>query len=237
MWKIILVGGLGGILPSLMDKVQAWNSGEIQKWLETAPNFTIAIVVASVPTIVYFLIGALVAAIYESQSAQKALLIGLGAPAFIIASVNNNGSPENPKMLEIASILDLFVVDRAHAESALKSQVQLNLQAFSADQTCSTCVVTYLSANGEAIATESLTSSQAPDVLTVPNDAKVLQFRGDDTNPAELDLRQLDAIQSPDQGPTVIDVGVARSYWNDLSRAFGAKGVEPYNFSVEVEKQ
>ncbi|MFN7101551.1 MAG: hypothetical protein ACK4N1_02920 [Pseudorhizobium sp.] len=236
MWKITLVGGIGGVLPSLMDKVQAWNSGEIQKWLETAPNFTIAIVVASVPTIVYFLIGALVAAVYESQSAQKALLIGLGAPAFIIASFNNS-SPENPKILQIASILDFLAVDRAHAESALNPQIQLNLQAFSADQRCSTCVVTYLSASGEAIATESLASSQAPDVLTVPDNAKVLQFRGDDTNPAELDLRQLDASPAPDRGPTIIDVGVARSYWNDLSRAFGAKGVEPYNFSVEVEKQ
>jgi hypothetical protein len=234
MWKIILVGGTGGLLPSLTDKAQAWNSGEIHKWLETAPNFWTAVAVASVPSVVYFLIGALVAAVYESQNLQKALLIGLGAPAFIVASVDNG--PQSPSVLRIAQVVDFSFVGRVHAETALSPQVKLNIEGFSTEQVCSTCVVTYLGANGEPIATESLASNRSADVLTVPEDATVLQFRGDNTNPAELDLKQLDAVASPDHGPIVIGISVARSYWNDLTRSFGAKGVEPYNFSVEVEK-
>ncbi|HEX2146899.1 MAG TPA: hypothetical protein VHG11_04520, partial [Pseudorhizobium sp.] len=225
---------VGGVLPSLLDKVQAWNSGEVQRWLETAPNLTIAIVVACAPTAFYFLIGGLIAAIYESQSAQKALLIGLGAPAFILSAVNNTGN--QPSQIQLAATLHMGIIGAAFAQSATESpDVQLKLHEAITGQGCGDCFVTFLGAGGETIATEPLSQVAGSGSVSVPEETQVILFDGSDANAAELDLRQLEASRAPNGGPVTLDVGINRSYWNDLARSFGAKDVQPYSFSVETD--
>ncbi len=235
MWRIALIGGLGGVLPTLLDKVQAWNSGEVQTWLETAPNIAIAVVVAGVPTAFYFMIGALIAYVYESQSAQKALLIGLGAPAFILTAVDNGHN--QPAELQVASSFSIGFVGAAFAQSGAGSaDVQLKLEGPSLAQGCGDCSVTFLGPSGEAIASEPL-SSAASGVLNVPSETQVIRFNGSDANAAELDLRQLETPVTAAEGPVTLDVGINRSYWNDLARSFGAKSVQPYSFSIEAAKE
>lgn len=232
MWKIILVGGIGGLLPSLLEKSQAWNNGIIAIWLMTAPNIWIAILVASVPMIIYFVIGALMAAVYESQSAQKALLIGLGAPASILTYVS--GAQQEPSQLKVADAVQFRIIGTAHAQSgAIPPDVQLKLDGSFPGQACVDCSVTFLGGDGRPIAIEPLVPS-SPNALSVPDDTEVLLFKGPATNPAELDLRQLDTSRVAGEGPVTLDVGVNRSYWNDLARSFGARDVQPYNFSIEA---
>jgi len=235
MWRIVLIGGLGGILPSLLDKVQAWNSGEVEKWLESAPNIGIAVMVAGVPTAFYFMIGALIAHVYESQSAQKALLIGLGAPAFILTAVDNGR--DQPGQLQLASSLSAGFVGTAFAQSGTGSaDVQLKLEESFMAHGCGDCSVTFLGASGEAIASEPL-SSGVSGILNVPNETQVILFNGSDANAAELDLRQLEPSGTAAEGPVTLDVGINRSYWNDLARSFGAKSVQPYSFSIEAAQE
>jgi hypothetical protein len=71
----------------------------------------------------------------------------------------------------------------------------------------------------------------------VPDAAQVLVFSGSNANPAELDLRQLDQATTSSTGTVTLGVDLNRSYWNDLSRSFGAKGVQPYDFKVQVDRQ
>ena len=59
---------------------------------------------------------------------------------------------------------------------------------------------------------------------------------GANANSAAIDVRSLDAKLTQTQGPVTLDVNVNRSYWNDLSRSFGAKAVQPYDFSVDVAR-
>ena len=235
MWRIALIGGLGGILPSLLDKMQAWNSGEVQTWLGSAPNVGVAVLVALVPTAFYFMTGALIAHLYESQSAQKALLIGLGAPAFILTAVDNGRN--QAAELQVGSSLSAGFVSAAFAQSEVGSvDLQLKLEESVAGQGCENCTVTFLGASGEAIANEPL-SSATSGVLSVPSETQVIRFDGPDANAAELDLRQLETPGAAAEGPVTLDVGINRSYWNDLARSFGAKSVQPYSFSIEAVKE
>ncbi|MCF6370144.1 hypothetical protein [Rhizobium halophilum] len=236
MWRIVLIGGLGGVLPSLLDKVQAWNSGEVARWLESAPNPLIAILVAAVPIAFYFLCGALIAAIYESQSAQKALLIGLGAPAFILSAVNNTN--DQPNQIQITGSLGAGLVGVAFARSVAASpDVQLKLDNLVTGQGCGDCSVTFLGEGRQPIAREPLSQAAQSGPLTVPEETQVILFNGSDANAAELDLRQLEASGMSSEGPVTLDVGIRRSYWNDLARSFGAKDVQPYSFSIESDQR
>ena len=233
MWRIMLVGGLGGILPSLLDKAEAWNSGEIHKWLESAPVLWIALLVACAPTVLYFVIGAVVAAVYEKQDLQKALLLGLGAPAFIAAAVGTaDKEPQNPLVAQSA----LFgFVGAAHAQANVAdTNVQLNVEGLVRNDVCVTCVVTFLGEDGRPISTSPLVSANPTSTIVVPGGTESLYFTGPSANPAELNLGQVKA-EAP--GDVVLDVGVNRSYWNDFARSLGAKNVEPFDFKVTVEGQ
>ena len=71
----------------------------------------------------------------------------------------------------------------------------------------------------------------------MPDAAQVLVFSGSNANPAELDLRQLDQATTSSTGTVTLGVDLNRSYWNDLRRSNGAKGVQPYDFKVQVDRQ
>lgn len=83
---IALVGGFGGIAPSLVDKAQALYSGDVEKWLTTTANPWISVACALAAIVVFFIIGGAIALIYREQQLQKALLLGIGAPALIMAA-------------------------------------------------------------------------------------------------------------------------------------------------------
>ena len=71
----------------------------------------------------------------------------------------------------------------------------------------------------------------------MPDAAQVLVFSGTNANPAELDLRQLEQAPTSSTCTVTLGVDLNRSYWNDLSCSFGAKGVQPYDFKVQVDRQ
>ncbi len=222
------------MLPTLVDKVEAWNEGVVMLWLGTAPNVWIAILVALIPMVVYFIIGAIVAYVYEDQSVQKALLLGIGAPAFIVASVNNAGNP--PEQIKIAYSGSLGFVTSAYAQSSGSGpEVYLDVGKFVGGKGCETCTVTFWGADGKPIATEPLATAPSA-TIEVPNTAKILEFRGMDTNPAQVDLGKVYQGYASGNGKVTLDVDINRSYWNDFNRSLGAKGTQPYNFDVQLAR-
>lgn len=231
MWKILLVGGLGGALPNLVDKVAAWNEGAIHIWLLSAPNIWIALLVAMVPVALYFLIGSIVATVYENQSLQKAFLLGLGAPAFIVASANTDGAKPTD-IIKVTSFGLSAVVSTAYAQATRDSpEVRLNIGRVA--DACGACEIKFLGADGNTISTAPLDAPSA-EVINVPDGAKIIEFSGADANPAKLDLDRLGGGTSVSGGSVTLDVDLNRSYWNDLNRSFGVKAVQPYNFDVRV---
>jgi len=234
MWRIALIGGAGGVLPTLVDKVEAWNEGVVTVWLGSAPNVWIAILVALIPMIVYFIIGAIVAYVYEDQSMQKALLLGIGAPAFIVASVGNTG--DQPEQIKVTRSEGLSLVSSAYAQFAgREAEVYLDVGKFTSGNGCDTCTVTFWGADGKPIATQPLATAPSA-TIEVPDTAKVLEFRGMDTNPAQVDLGEVHQGYTSGTGKITLDVDVNRSYWNDFNRSLGAKGVQPYNFDVQLAR-
>lgn len=222
------------MLPTLVDKVEAWNEGVVSIWLLTAPNFWIAILVAVIPMLVYFLIGAIVAAVYEDQNLQKAFLLGIGAPAFIVASVSNAGN--RPEQIKVTHADGLGFVTSAYAQSSIgEPEVYLDVGRFTDGKGCVTCTVTFWGADGKPIATEPLATASSA-TIEVPNSAKVLEFRGMDTNPAQVDLGKVYQGYTSGTGKVTLDVDLNRSYWNDFSRSLGAKSIQPYNFDVQLAR-
>jgi len=234
MWRIALIGGTGGVLPTLVDKLEAWNGGEVSIWLVSAPSVWIAILVAVIPMIAYFVIGAVIAAVYEDQSVQKALLLGIGAPAFIVASVG--GSDNRPEQIKVTHLDGLGFVTSAFAQSSVgEPEIYLDVGKFASGGGCETCTVTFWGADGKPIATEPLATASSA-TIEVPNTAKVLEFRGVDTNPAQVDLGKVYQGYTGGDGKVTLDIDINRSYWNDFSRSLGAKGTQPYNFDVQLAR-
>ncbi|MBY5698943.1 hypothetical protein [Rhizobium leguminosarum] len=235
---IALVGGFGGIAPSLVDKAQALYSGDVEKWLTTTANPWISVSCALAAIVVFFIIGGAIALIYREQQLQKALLLGIGAPALIMAAAQ--GSAANPRPIEVSSAASLFgIVGVARAQDGTRSlppRVELKVNPGWTQGECQTCDIKFLGGDGQIISSEPLSSSQAPGAVNVPLGTETILLSGANANTATVDVRNLGARLPQTQGSVTLDVNVNRSYWNDLSRSFGAKAVQPYDFSVDVAK-
>lgn len=232
-----LVGGFGGIAPSLVDKAQALYGGEVEKWLKTADSPMISIGCAFVAILVYFVIGAAIALIYKEQQLQKALLLGIGAPALIMAATQ--GGANSPQQISIGPQAGLFdLVGSAYAQGAGEAPpLDLRVNPNWEKGKCQTCDIKFLGKDGQVIAREPLTQGDQPPVaLDVPKDTRTIVLSGANANPATIDVESLGSRLPQRQGPVTLDLGVNRSYWNDLTRSFGAKSVQPYDFSVDVAK-
>lgn len=240
---IAMVGGFGGTAPSLVDKAQALYSGDVEKWLTSTANPWISVACALGAITVFFVIGAAIALIYREQQLQKALLLGIGAPALIMAAAQ--GSSVNPKPIEVRPvevkpISGLFsIAGVAYAQDGNRSlppRVELRVSPGWTEGECQTCDIKFLGGDGQIIASEPLSASPAPGAVNVPLGTETIVLSGANANSAAIDVRNLGARLPQTQGPVTLDVNVNRSYWNDLSRSFGAKAVQPYDFSVDVAK-
>ncbi|OWV79528.1 hypothetical protein ATY77_26410 [Rhizobium sp. R634] len=235
---IAMVGGFGGTAPSLVDKAQALYSGDVEKWLTSTANPWISVACALGAITVFFVIGAAIALIYREQQLQKALLLGIGAPALIMAAAQ--GSSVNPKPIEVKPVSSLFsIAGAAYAQDGNRSlppRVELRVNPGWTEGECQTCDIKFLGSDGQIIASEPLSASPAPGAVNVPLGTEMIVLSGANANSAAIDVRNLDAKLPQTQGPVTLDVNVNRSYWNDLSRSFGAKTVQPYDFSVDVAK-
>jgi len=234
MWRIFAIGGAGGVMPSLVDKVQAWNDGEMTVWLRTAENYWIAIGVACVPLVIYFVVGSVVAVAYENQSLQKALLLGIGAPAFIVASVDNGG--KTTAEITVTKMAKLEIVSTAYADSpGGTAEIELYIGNLRRGGDCDDCVVAFLDEDYRPITIFPLASVRS-DTIDVPAEAKILEFRGRGANTIQFDITQIHSRGYASQAKIVLQVDIRRSYWNDFNRSFGAKEVQPFNFDVRVSQ-
>lgn len=234
---IAMVGGFGGTAPSLVDKAQALYSGDVEKWLTTTANPWISVACAVGAIAVFFIIGAAIALIYREQQLQKALLLGIGAPALIMAAAQ--GSSTNPKPIEVKPpVSGLFsIVGAAYAQDrSLPPRVELKVNPGWTQGECETCDIKFLGRDGQLISSEPLSASPAPGGVNVPLGTETIVLSGANANSAAIDVKDLGARLPERQGPVTLDVNVNRSYWNDLSRSFGAKAVQPYDFSVDVAR-
>ncbi|PDT15927.1 hypothetical protein CO670_15660 [Rhizobium sp. J15] len=240
---IAMVGGFGGTAPSLVDKAQALYSGDVEKWLTSTANPWISVACALGAITVFFVIGAAIALIYREQQLQKALLLGIGAPALIMAAAQ--GSSVSPKPIEVRPaevrpISGLFsITGVAYAQDGNRSlppRVELRVSPGWTAGECQTCDIKFLGGDGQIIASEPLPASPAPGAVNVPLGTETIVLSGANANSAAIDVRNLGTRLPQTQGPVTLDVNVNRSYWNDLSRSFGAKAVQPYDFSVDVAK-
>ncbi|MFB9952227.1 hypothetical protein ACFFP0_25575 [Rhizobium puerariae] len=237
MFKIALVGGFGGVAPSLVDKAQAFASGEIERWLVSAPNPLISVLCASVAVAVYFGIGAAIAVIYKEQELQKALLLGIGAPALIMAATQ--GDAQAPKPIEVGWGLIGSLVGTAYAQGVtneLPGQFELKVDSSWSKGECPTCGVTFLGRDGKVLSAQPLSPEEQTTAIAVPKEAATIVLSGANTNAASIDVKDLEVGAAPKSGPVTLGVDVNRSYWNDLTRSFGARSVKPYDFRVQIER-
>ena len=177
----IFWGGLGGILPNVVQKAQ--------ELLKSAPD-------TAVDSIIYptFLIGvALVACIggiivaaFREQDSRKALFLGISAPALIMvvasAPAQNNSTPTAdvppaaaPMMRQQSFLPSLFSNAYADESAPAAPQSTRTIEVLAHDST-DTFQTEFLGTNDSVIQTETLSLPTLAAKLTVPATATSVRF-------------------------------------------------------------
>ncbi|PWW04238.1 hypothetical protein DFR52_101932 [Hoeflea marina] len=237
---VAMAGGFGGIAPSLVDKARSLQSGEAAKWLRDGDDVLFALLCGLGAMAVFFLIGSAVALIYKESVLSKAMLLGIGAPALIMAAAAAGGSGQTVVDLTpaggVSGGLNLpALVSRAYAQqpdAATAKDFELIVNP-PAGGGCKACSIQVLGKDQQLLAVQQLDNASAATTLSLPEDAATIVFSGADTNSATIDVESL-----PPQvgGAVALDIGRDRNYWNDLQRSFGNRSVQPYDFKVQLQK-
>ena len=97
---IVLAGGFGGIAPSLIDKAHGLQSGAIEVWLAGGNDILVPVLCSLGAMALFFVIGAAVSIIYNETVLSKAMILGIGAPALIMAAAAAGGGGTKPAHVE-----------------------------------------------------------------------------------------------------------------------------------------
>jgi len=233
---IALAGGFGGIAPSLIDKARGLQSGEIAKWLSDGNDIFVPIICSLAAMAVFFLIGAAVALIYRENVLSKAMVLGIGAPALIMAAAAAGGQGGKPVDVSQTSIGQW--VSSAYAQDA-KSPIKafdLTVKSGPKSADCSTCSVQILGEDRKLLSVQQLDTSSGTAIVAVPEGANSIVFSGNNTNTVSVDVGSI-VQQTPEASMApVIDIERDRNYWNDVQRSLGDRSIEPYDFNVKIQK-
>lgn len=235
-FKIAVAGGFGGIAPSLIDKAHGLQSGEIAKWMTDGNALLIPILCGVGAMVLFFVIGSGVAVVYKEAVPSKAMLLGIGAPALIMAAAAAGGG--GPKSAVVGSVENAAWITRAYAQDTQVPGKAFNLtvKAVPAKTDCSTCSVQVLGGDSKLLSVQSLDNSSGETIVAVPEGASSIVFSGSNTNAVSVDVQQIVRQSEVESVTPVIDLERDRNYWNDVQRSLGVKSIEPYDFNVRVQK-
>ena len=235
--KIGLAGGFGGIAPSLIDKAEGLQSGEVAKWLADGKDILIPVLCSVAAMAVFFAIGCIVAVIYKETVLSKAMILGIGAPALIMAAAAaGSGKPEKAELGGLLAPVSVIGSAFAQDNSATEKAFDLTVKSTPDGGDCIACSVQILGVDKKLLATQTLNDSSGETVISVPEGASSIIFSGDSTNAVSLDVQQITGKTGDVAAKPVIDVERNRNYWNDVQRTLGARSVQPYDFKLQVER-
>lgn len=244
---IALSGGFGGTAPGLVALARSLQDGSFLAWLSKKPDgananpdiwLPIACAVGAFG--VFFIIGAAVALIYKEKVLSKAMLLGIGAPALIMAAAATQEVKPRNADLSGASLGWLSLIDKAYAEDAAPAEnsVTFKINPDAGSDFCKDCWVSVFAKNDGLLEAKAFPLESTGEVtVVVPGNAESIVLDGAATNPVSIDVNQI-TQQADGEGDNKVTIDVARdrNYWNDVQRSLGNRSIQPYDFSVTLDK-
>ncbi|MCC0035933.1 MAG: hypothetical protein H6887_11815 [Hoeflea sp.] len=235
-FKIAMAGGFGGIAPSLIDKAHGLQSGAIEVWLADGNDILIPVLCSIGAMALFFVIGAVVSVIYKETVLSKAMILGIGAPALIMAAAAAGGGGTKPAHVETSANHGWVTHAFAQDAKAVTKAFDLTVKSTPDNGDCPTCTVQVMGGDNKLLSVQALDGASGETVVTIPEGASSIVFSGNNTNAVSLDVQQIVGQSTDDSKTAVIDIERDRNYWNDVQRSLGVRSIEPYDFNVKVQR-
>ena len=227
-----LVGGIGGILPNLVDLGRRAVSGELERWVVTDTNLVVGIIVSALGCIIFFFVGAFVVIAFGEDNVKKAVILGISAPAFVISILNNPPSTG----IVTSSLLDPMISSYAIAQDGTQKTRLLITSVDLSDQYRNIYLrfqkdvmqITFYSEDKSKI--DSLNIEPNPQAVTVPKLTRWVGISATSAEPIFCDMM-------PGSGEELqVSLRIKRSYWNDFLRSLGQRYRLPYEIDVDKDQ-
>ena len=235
-FKIALAGGFGGIAPSLIDKAHGLQSGEVEKWLMEGTGILIPVLCSLGAMALFFVIGCGVALIYKETVLSKAMILGIGAPALIMAAAAAGGGGTKPAHVETSANYGWVTPAFAQDVKAVTKAFDLTVKSTPDKGDCSTCTIQVMGGDNKLLSVQALDGASGETIVAIPEGASSIVFSGNNTNAVSLDVQQIVGQSTDNSKAAVIDIERDRNYWNDVQRSLGVRSIEPYDFNVKIQK-
>lgn len=158
---IVLAGGFGGSAPSLIELAKILQNGGLRQALADEPNYWIPVALTCAGLGVFFLIGACVALIYNETVLSKAMLLGIGAPALIMATAATQGQEPRKVDLTATPVIDWFLGPAFAQDTAnAPNSIVLNISPSMSLGDCRDCKVEVLDSDRRLLTSEPLNGTQ-----------------------------------------------------------------------------
>ena len=211
-------------------------SGEVLGVWVTKPEYIwMSALCVALAMLIYFSIGAVVAVLSKEEVPHKAMLIGVGAPALIMAALNPNGDRAKNEQTrpQQANVRFTFFPSAFAQEQAGDAQGQRDV--ILKPEGCVGCSVEIRGADGTVLKSVPLPSDSTKATVTIPQGADTLVLSGQNTNTAVVPLDSVVPAAAGQKSPT-LDITRDRNFWNDFSRSMGNQSARPYDFRVTIQE-
>ena len=112
---IAAYGGIGGILPNLLDLALQLDNRDMGKWFDETTSVFFALLGPGLAYLIYFGIGGVIAMAFEETKPLKALVLGVSAPALIVAWLSGDVPKDDPAQLsEFLGVKTAYAADPQH---------------------------------------------------------------------------------------------------------------------------
>ena len=235
-WRIVFAGGFGGIAPSLLDRARALYNGEVVAvWLTEPEYIWISMLCVAAAMLIYFIIGAVVAVLSKEEVLHKAMLLGIGAPALIMAAFNPIGDRAKDKEAQPQRASMRFTLFPLAFAQEQPSDPRKQLDVILKSEGCVGCSVDVRDADGSVLKSVPLPAGSTTAKVAIPQGADALVLSGQNTNTAVVPLDSIAPPAAGQKSPT-LDIARDRNFWNDFSRSLGNQAARPYDFRVTIQE-
>ena len=234
-WRIVFAGGFGGIAPSLLDRARALYSGEVVAWFAKQEYIWMSALCVTLAMLIYFSIGAAVAVLSKEEVSHKAMLIGIGAPALIMAAFNPIGDRARNAEAQIQRAGAQFTLFPSAFAQEQTGDPEKQRDVILKPEGCVGCNVEIRGADGTVLKSVPLPADSTAATITIPQGADALVLSGQNTNAAVVPLDSIAPAAAGQKSPT-LDITRDRNFWNDFSRSMGNQSARPYDFRVTIQE-
>ncbi len=232
--QIAAYGGIGGILPNLLDLALQLDNRDLGKWFDETTSVFFALLGPGLAYLIYFGIGGVIAMAFEETKPLKALVLGVSAPALIVAWLSGDAPKDDPAQLsEFLGVKTAYAAEPQHFRRMVDPDFEGDFAAPYPPEDWGTAFIVpdnpwghglkykLLDQFGEEHASGTF-SGPGKTRLKVPVDWSIFFF-GYGINPKML--------ASPQENETY-QIDLERNYWNDFYRALGVRYKEPYDLKL-----